>query len=80
MVKSSSLASTITLLEVTGIARRLITQSFAPIEIFIVAGATTSSINFLVTRAIRFAEWRLLAAPARGADADPSPPTAIEAH
>ena len=59
MVKSSSLASTITLLEVTGIARGIIAKTFAPVEIFIVAGAIYLAINFLVTRAIRAAEWRL---------------------
>jgi octopine/nopaline transport system permease protein len=59
MVKASSLASTITLLEITGIARRIISQSFAVFEVFIVAGAIYLVINFLVTRAIRAAEWRL---------------------
>ena len=39
MVKASSLASTITLMEVTGIARGIIAKTFAPVEIFIVAGA-----------------------------------------
>jgi octopine/nopaline transport system permease protein len=80
MVKSSSLASTITLLEVTGIARGIIADTFAPVEIFIVAGAIYLTINFLVTRAIRYAEWRL-SPHLRDA---PTPliaaPTAIEAH
>ena len=35
MVKASSLVSTITLLEVTGIARGIIAQTYSPIEIFI---------------------------------------------
>jgi octopine/nopaline transport system permease protein len=80
MVKSSSLASTITLLEVTGIARGIIADTFAPVEIFIVAGAIYLTINFLVTRAIRYAEWHL-SPHLRDA---PTPliaaPTAIEAH
>lgn len=59
MVKASSLASTITLLEITGIARGIISQTFSPVEIFIVAGAIYLGINFLVTRAIRHVEWRL---------------------
>jgi octopine/nopaline transport system permease protein len=59
MVKASSLASTITLLEITGIARRIISQSFAVFEVFIVAGAIYLLINFLITRLIRYAEWRL---------------------
>ncbi|WP_029010344.1 ABC transporter permease [Azospirillum halopraeferens] len=59
MVKASSLASTITLLEITGLARRLIAQTYAVFEIFILAGAIYLALNFLITRLIRFAEWRL---------------------
>jgi octopine/nopaline transport system permease protein len=59
MVKASSLASTITLLEVTGIARRIISQTFAVFEVFIVAGLIYLLINFAVTRAVKAIEWRL---------------------
>lgn len=59
MVKASSLASTITIMEITGIARAIISRTFAPFEIFIVAGIIYLAINFLVTRAIKYAEWRL---------------------
>ncbi len=59
MVKASSLASTITLLEITGIARRLIGQTFAVFEIFIVAGAIYLLLNLAATRAVRWAEWRM---------------------
>jgi octopine/nopaline transport system permease protein len=79
MVKSSSLASTITLLEITGIARGIIAQTFAPVEIFIVAGAIYLSINFLITRAIRFAEWRL-SPHMRDAPVPLVAPPALEAH
>ena len=37
MVKASSLASTITILEITGIAKTIIASSFRPVEVFIVA-------------------------------------------
>ena len=56
MVKSSSLASTITILEITGIAKKIIAASFAPVEIFIIAGGIYLGINFLVTRAIQLLE------------------------
>ncbi|AWU94939.1 ABC transporter permease [Azospirillum ramasamyi] len=59
MVKATSLASTITLMEVTGIARRMISQTFAVFELFIVAGAIYLALNFVATRLIKFAEWRL---------------------
>lgn len=59
MVKASSLASTITLLEITGVARRIISQTYAVFEIFIVAGAIYLLINFAAARLIRWAEWRM---------------------
>lgn len=59
MVKASSLASTVTLMEITGIARAVISRTFAPFEIFIVAGAIYLLINFLITRLVKYAEWRL---------------------
>ncbi|MCG5243350.1 ABC transporter permease [Azospirillum doebereinerae] len=59
MVKASSLASTITLMEITGIARRMIAQTFAVFELFIVAGAIYLILNFVASRLIKYAEWRL---------------------
>jgi octopine/nopaline transport system permease protein len=61
MVKGSSLASTITLMEVTGIARSIISKTFAPVEIFIVAGSIYLLINFLVSHVVRHVEYRLSA-------------------
>lgn len=59
MVKATSLASTVTLLEVTGIAHRIISDTYRAIEVFVVAGSIYLLINFLLTRAVRWAEWRL---------------------
>ncbi|MGH6915853.1 MAG: ABC transporter permease, partial [Geminicoccales bacterium] len=56
---ATSLASTITLMEVTGIARSIISKTFAPVEIFIVAGSIYLLINFVVSRALRRVEYRL---------------------
>ncbi len=39
MIKASALASTITLLDLTGIARTIIARTYTPIEIFTAAGA-----------------------------------------
>ena len=79
MVKATSLASTITLMEVTGIARSIISRTFSPVEIFIMAGTIYLIINFVVTRLIRYAEWRL-SPHLRGAPQPVLAPTAIEAH
>lgn len=56
MVKSSSLASTITILEITGIAKKIIAATYAPVEVFVIAGSLYLGINFLVTRGIAMAE------------------------
>jgi octopine/nopaline transport system permease protein len=54
MLKASSLASTVTLLEVTGLARKLVSATFAPYEVFVVAGllylATTLCLTSLSRR------------------------------
>ncbi|MEQ8965430.1 MAG: ABC transporter permease [Azospirillaceae bacterium] len=59
MVKASSLASTITIMEITGIAKAINSRTFAPFEVFAAAGAIYLAINFMATRAIQYAEWRL---------------------
>ena len=59
MVKASSLASTITILEVTGIAKKIIASTFRPVEVFIVAGALYLLVNFVITRVIVYLERRL---------------------
>ena len=59
MVKSTSLASTITILEVTGIAKKIIATTFAPMEVFIIAGAIYLGMNFIVTRGIQWIEVKL---------------------
>ncbi|MFC3321251.1 ABC transporter permease [Mesorhizobium cantuariense] len=59
MVKATSLASIITLMEVTGLAAKLISQSFRAIEILVVAGAIYLLINFLVTRLLQWADYGL---------------------
>ena len=56
MIKATSLASTITLMEITGVAHKLISESFRAIEVFLVAGALYLFINFVVTRAVGLAE------------------------
>jgi len=59
MVKATSLASTITILDITGIAKKIIAETWSPVEIFIIAGAIYLTINFIVTRVIMRAEIAL---------------------
>ncbi|MDQ1184940.1 ABC transporter permease [Agrobacterium larrymoorei] len=59
MVKGTSLASIITLMEVTGIAQGLISQSYRAIEVFIAAGAIYLAMNFIIVRTLGLIENRL---------------------
>jgi octopine/nopaline transport system permease protein len=59
MIKATSLASIITLMEVTGLAAKLISESYRAIEVFIVAGAIYLAINFALTRLVQFLEDKL---------------------
>jgi His/Glu/Gln/Arg/opine family amino acid ABC transporter permease subunit len=58
-LKASSLASTITLLELTGTARVIVSETYAPYEIFILAGAIYLALSFVLTRCIAWGERRL---------------------
>ena len=70
MVKATALASVVTMLEVTGLAVRLVSETYRATEIFVVAGALYLAINFVLTRLVLALERRLtprrriIAAPA----------------
>lgn len=49
-VRATALASIITLMEITGIAQKINSQTFRPIEVFICAGAIYLAINFILSR------------------------------
>lgn len=59
MVKATSLTSIITLMEVTGVAAKIISETYRAIEVFVVSGAIYLVINFVLTRLVQFAEYRL---------------------
>ncbi|MBY4678643.1 ABC transporter permease [Marinobacterium arenosum] len=59
MLKSSALASTITLLDLTGMARTIIARTYTPLEMFFAAGMVYLAIAALMIGAFRFLEYRL---------------------
>jgi octopine/nopaline transport system permease protein len=59
MVKSTSLASIITITELTGTARQIVSDSFRAIEVFVCAGLIYLAINFLLTRVVVLLERSL---------------------
>jgi octopine/nopaline transport system permease protein len=61
IIKSTSLASTVTVLDITGYAKRLMSETYAIIEIFFFAGALYLLLNMLMILALRLIERRLMA-------------------
>ena len=56
MMKGTSLASTVTIMDLTGVAKYIISTSFKPIEIFIVAGGIYLFMTFIIHNVIKFLE------------------------
>lgn len=59
MLKGSALASTITLLDLTGVARTIIAQTYMPIELFVAAGIFYLLITAVILQGFRFVEKRM---------------------
>jgi len=59
MVKSTALASLVTVWEVTGTAQRLISQTYRTMEVFLVATLIYLLINFVIVRLMGYVEYRL---------------------
>lgn len=59
VVKGTSLASTITVLEITGYAKRLMSQTYAIFEVFALAGALYLGISLILILLVRVLERRL---------------------
>ena len=56
MLKGTSLASTVTLMDLTGVAKYIISTTFKPIEVFIVAGGIYLFMTFIVHNVIKYLE------------------------
>jgi polar amino acid transport system permease protein len=58
-IKDSSLASAVTLLELTGMSRNIVARTYKPIEIFLAAACIYLVLVFIATRISGIAEYRL---------------------
>ena len=56
MMKGTSLASTVTLMDLTGVAKYIISTTFKPIEVFVVAGGIYLFMTFIIHNLIKFLE------------------------
>ena len=59
ILKGSALASTITLLDITGVARVIVARTFAPYELFLIAALMYLALTLVIVRTLKYAEWRL---------------------
>lgn len=71
MIKSSALASTITLMDLTGVARTVVARTYKPVEVFLAAGILYLIIVYGVTWLLKLLEKKWQVGPAR-------PPTRAE--
>ena len=56
MMKGTSLASTVTIMDLTGVAKYIISTTFRPVEVFIVAGGIYLFMTFIIHNLIKFLE------------------------
>jgi octopine/nopaline transport system permease protein len=56
MMKGTSLASTVTLMDITGVAKYIISTTFKPVEVFVVAGGIYLFMTFIIHNIIKFLE------------------------
>jgi octopine/nopaline transport system permease protein len=59
MMKSTALASLVTVWEVTGVAQRLISHSYRTMEVFLCAAIIYLTLNFIILQAMALLEHRL---------------------
>jgi polar amino acid transport system permease protein/octopine/nopaline transport system permease protein len=56
MLKATSLASTVTVMELTGVASTIVARTYAPYEIFVTAAAIYLVMTYAITRAFKHIE------------------------
>jgi len=56
MLKGTSLASTVTIMDLTGVAKHIISTTFKPVEVFILAGSIYLFMTFVIHNLIKFLE------------------------
>lgn len=59
MVQSTSLCSIITLMDITGIAAQIISDTYRALEVFLVTGALYLLINLVISRLVMLLEYRI---------------------
>ncbi len=60
MLKGTSLASTVTLMDLTGVAKYIISTTFKPIEVFIIAGSIYLFFTFVIHSFVKYLEKKYI--------------------
>jgi octopine/nopaline transport system permease protein len=56
MMKGTSLASTVTLMDITGVAKHIVSTTYKPLEVFLLAGGIYLFMTFIIHNIIKFLE------------------------
>ena len=56
MMKGTSLASTVTLMDITGVAKHIVSTTYKPLEVFLMAGSIYLFMTFLIHNLIKYLE------------------------
>ncbi len=60
MMKGTSLASTVTIMDLTGVAKHIVSTTYKPLEVFILAGGIYLFMTFLIHNLIKYLEKKYL--------------------
>jgi octopine/nopaline transport system permease protein len=58
MMKGTSLASTVTLMDITGVAKHIVSTTYKPLEVFLLAGGIYLFMTFIIHNLIKYLEKR----------------------
>ncbi|MDC1139943.1 ABC transporter permease [Candidatus Pelagibacter sp.] len=56
MMKGTSLASTVTLMDITGVAKHIVSTTYKPLEVFLLAGGIYLFMTFIIHNVIKYLE------------------------
>ena len=56
MMKGTSLASTVTLMDITGVAKHIVSTTYKPLEVFLLAGSIYLFMTFIIHNLIKYLE------------------------
>jgi len=56
MMKGTSLASTVTLMDITGVAKHIVSTTYKPLEVFLLAGGIYLFMTFIFHNLIKYLE------------------------